>query len=223
MSFFMDELSALKTLDHEYIDMIIERRKTWRANTRHRWSSLATASVPLMRSTIKPAIPHTIVGRRWREITTETETNLHNLADMLISSTVDFKFVTSIDQGWIYTNSKNLINQLASISELSDKEYKEVQINRPKNTIKLKNPQHTHRSYFKLSKLSDTEKTNLVNFFINQKDYIRLSPSLAKWIIAPFKRTQDYFFIDYTGEEWLIMLALIKSNIVRKTSVIIPA
>ena len=223
ISFHLAEVSALKTLDHEHIDMIIARRKTWREMSRQRWTSVKAPAVPIIRPTGITHIPQTIMSKRWREITEEVECNLHTLAKTLINTSINFKFVTSVDQGWVYTNSKILIKQLAKIDALAFKEYKEVQINRPKNTIKLKNPIHTHRSYFRIAKLTDIEKNNLINFFVNQKDHIRISPALAKWTVIPFKRTQDYFFIDYTGEEWLIMLALIKPGLIRKTADIIPA
>ena len=222
ISFYLAEVSALKTLDHEYIDMIIARRKVWRDMSRQRWASV-TKSIPIISSAGISHSPQTIISKRWKEITKQTEDSLHKLADILIKTSIDFKFVTSVDQGWVYTNSKTLIKSLDNMVELMDKDYKEVHINRPKDTVKLRNPKHTHRSYFKLAKLSDTEKIALVNFFINQKDHIRLSPALAQWTVTPFKRTQDYYFIDYTGEEWIVMIALINPRIIRKTAAIIPA
>ena len=218
MSFHLDEISALKTLDHDYIDMIIARRKVWRDMSRQRWGSVKS-SIP----TIMSASHATIISKRWRDITQKTEEDLHKLANLLIHTSIDFKFVTSVDNGWVYTNSKILIKRLTEMKELTQVEYKEVHINRPKNTVKLKNPKYTHRSYFKIAKLTEAEKIHLVNFFINQSSSIRLSPSLAQWTVEPFKRTQDYYFIDYTGEQWLIMLALIKPGLVRKTSTIISA
>ena len=230
VSFHLDEITALKILDHEHIDIIIARRKTWREMSRHRLNGRNTASsIPIITPMRMPGtpsithIPQTIISKRWKDITEQTEENLHKLADILIKTSVDFKLVTSVNQGWVYTNSKTLVKQLDKMAELEFKEFKEVHINRPKNTVKLKNPKHTHRSYFKLTKISDAEKERLVNFFVNQQDHIRLSPALAQWTVTPFKRTQDYFFVDYTGEEWLIMIALINPSIIRKTSAIIPA
>ena len=53
--------------------------------------------------------------------------------------------------------------------------------------------------------------------------YVNQLENLAKWLIMPFHRTQDYFFVDHDGEGWLIMLALVKSGIIRKTVKIVTA
>jgi hypothetical protein len=95
-------------------------------------------------------------------------------------------------------------------------------VNRPKNTIRLKDPQHQWRSYFKIGKLTTEQKTQLVNFLANQSD-IRISPALTQWIDLKFTRTQDYFFVDYNTTTWLTMLSLVTPGLIRKTLQIIPA
>lgn len=214
ISFQLDEVSALKNLDHEYINALIERRKMWRGTAQQRWitSRLPSTPLPVMNS-----------NRRRRIITEETVTDLHNLADILRKTKIPYKLVTSSDHGWIYTNSKRFIKRLSGINALLDQQYTEAIIARPKNTIVLKEPKHTHRTYLKSLKLTPYEKQSLANFFINQIEHIRTSPSLAKWLLMPFHRTQDYFFVDHNGEGWLIMLALVKSGIIRKTVEIVTA
>jgi hypothetical protein len=215
ITFSLDEASVLKSLDHDYIDAIIERRKVWREISQQRW---ARTTQPLAGS-----IPHTILTKRHKEITFKTEQNLHDFAELLIKTSTDFKLVTSVNQGWIYTNTGAFIKKIDSLSYLNNKEYTEAVVSRPKNTIKLKNPVHTHRSYFKSIKLTSNQKQNLINFFNNHAD-IRLGPSFNKWLAgSPYMRTQDYFFIDHMGESWLVLLALIYPGIVRKTLEIIPA
>ena len=215
IAFALDEVSAMKTLDHQYIDAVIERRKVWREVAQQRW-------VNGKKGGITRSMP-SIAGYRWKEITDKTVENLHELADILIKTSIDFKLVTSVNQGWVYTNSITLIKRLTSVNWLKDKEYTESIIVRPRNTIKLTNPAHTHRSYFKGTKLTTQDKTNLNNFFINQTEYIRISPALSKWLENPYTRTQDYFFIDHTGESWLVMLSLVRAGLVRKTAEIISA
>jgi hypothetical protein len=159
----------------------------------------------------------TIITQRWKEITEETAEHLHAVCETLLMSDVEFKCVTGVQDGRVYTNDVALIEQLRDLPFMFWMGFTEAIITRPKNTLKLKNPKHSHRSYFKLAKLSDTQKTMLVNFFVNQEGYIRLSPGLIKWIKSPFHRTQDYFFIDYTEESWLVMLSLIHPGLIRKT------
>lgn len=212
ISFRLDEVSCLKELDHDYIDSILERRKEYREIGRLR----------LARHNNKPGIA-TIMSKRWRDITEVTELNLHQLADQLLECNVPFKLVTSVDQGWVYTNHLSLIETLNADHELKYKQLSEAVLDRPKNTIRLVNSPYTHRSYLKIAKLSVTEKETVINFFVNQQGYIRLSPALITWAESELSRTQDYFFIDHSGDSWLVMLALIKPGLIRKTVEIIPA
>jgi hypothetical protein len=116
-----------------------------------------------------------------------------------------------------------LITQLDGRSELTNKTYARAEISRPKNTIQLKNPRHSNRSYLQMIKLTAQQKQQLVDFFHNQQSQIRLSPSLKSWTTQSFNRTQDYFFIDHNSLSWLTMLSLVQPGIVRKTLHIIPA
>jgi len=83
MSFYLAEVSALKTLDHTYINVIIDRRKLWREVAHQR-----------IGGGINAKSRQTIVGRRWKEITDDTVEDLHELADILIKTSIDHKFVT---------------------------------------------------------------------------------------------------------------------------------
>lgn len=214
IAFHLAEVSALKTLDRDYINRVIERRKTYNEISRQRWSA-----VPIIG---KSSSLKTILARKKRDITDEIVENIHSLADTLIDTDIPFKLVTSIDQAWIYSNSKDLITTLSKNTALLEQQYTEAVITRPKNSIKLANPAHTHRSYFKSTKLSDKEKNSLITFFANQSENIRISPAFTSWLLTPYHRSQDYFFMDHNGEGWLVLLALIKPGLVRKTVDIIP-
>ena len=202
LRFYLREVNALKSLNHDYIDSVIYRRKLWVTNTQNRWFTN---------------------NKQKFEITDKTIEDLHSFADILINSMVEFQLVTTKNHGWIYTNDINLIVQLTENSIIDDKKYSEAIVNRPKDTIKLKKIKHTHRSYFRGIKLSTIEKQNLVNFFKNQKEFVRTSPALTNWLTTKYIRTQDHFFIDYTSENWLLMISLVQPGLVRKTMEIIPA
>lgn len=208
IGFTVDEASSLRELNHKEIDLTIERRKEWCDIAQQRWHKTGT-----------------ILGRhrQRKTITDQTVENLHTLADILLTTTADFKLVVSINQGHVYTNDLTLINQLSQFDFLANKYYTRAQVDRPKNTIRLKNPQHQYRSYFKIAKLTAVQKDHLMDFLYNQQEYIRVSPALQQWIDQPFNRTQDYFFIDYDHSSWLTMLALINPGLIRKTMQIIPA
>jgi hypothetical protein len=210
ISFALDEASCLRDLSHEEIDRTIERRKEWREIALQRWHRAGTIL----------GKQHNILGRRQKDITDETVENLHTIAEILLTAFVDFKLVVSGNQGHIYTNELMFIDQLDQLPFLTQKYYSQAVINRPRNTIQLKNPQHRYRSYFKITKLTDDQKTHLTGFLLNQYT-IRLSPALDEWIVGPFNRTQDYFFIDHNEMSWLTMLGLVRPGLIRKTQEII--
>ena len=210
IGFYLDEVSALRELDHARIDDMIERRKAWREIAQQRW--------------INGKQKHgTIMSRSWRDITAQTQADLHSLANVLLTTTTSYKLVVSVNQGYVYTTDLVLIDQLDSMSELKHKTYTRAQIIRPKNTIQLKNPRHEYRTYFRSIKLSWQEKQVLIDFLQNQQEHTRMSPGLKNWVHDPFTRTQDYFFVDHNGSSWLSMLSLVRPGIIRKTLQIVAA
>ena len=213
IGFTLQEASALRELSHDEIDLTMERRKEWIEIAQQRWHKTGTI---LGRQ-------HNILSRRRTEITDKTTKDLHTLAEILLIATTDYKLVVSVNQGHVYTNDLGLIDQLTQLDFLANKYYSQAQVNRPENTIRLKNPHHAYRSYFKITKLTSTQKNQLLDFLSNQKDLVRTSPALQRWIDQPFNRTQDYFFVDYNSSSWLTMLALVNPGLIRKTMQIIPA
>ena len=213
VNFTLDEASSLRDLSHEEIDLTIERRKEWREIALQRWNKT---------NSILGSKQLNILGRRRKDITDKTVEDLHTLAEILLTTGSDYKLVVSVNQGHVYTNDMSLIHQLDQLDFLIQKSYTRAQINRPANTIQLKNPKHQLRSYFKITKLTDDQKTHLTGFLLNQKT-VRLSPALDEWIVGPFNRTQDYFFIDHDEMSWLTMLGLVRPGLIRKTQQIIQA
>jgi hypothetical protein len=200
-------------LDCARIRLMLDRRRQWQEAAQQRWDSLGQ----------KHTVQQTILTRLHNEITEEVEQNLYDFADILRNSRVDLKLVISSNCGWVYTNSLELINQLQPMRMLTGKKYSEAVIDRPKNTIQLKNPRHQFRSYFKITKITNQQKDMLINFLNNQQSSIRISPALGEWITSAFHRTQDYFFVDHNEMSWLTMLALVHPGIIRKTQQIIQA
>ena len=212
VGFHLDEVSCLRELNHARIDRMIERRIAWRDIAQQRTSGS-------IKSTL---VGHTILTRRHKEITDTTVSNLHQLTEQLLTTSADFKLVVSVNTAHVYTNDLTLINQVSDLPGLTQKEYNRAVIGRPPNTIQLKNPTHKFRSYFKMIKLTDDQKTHLINFLANQPA-ARISPALVSWLNSPLRRTQDYFFIDHDTMSWLTMLSLVLSGLIRKTMQIIPA
>ena len=202
LTFCLPEVSCLRELDHELIDQALEGRRKWREIVQQRWQRNRTVL----------ANTH-----QRQEITDKTVNDLHVLATVLLDSSIKFKSVVSINTMWIYTNDLELLKQLVELPCINAKYFTQALVKNPKNTIVLKNPQHTHRTYFRMKKLTQHEKQILSNFLQNHLEHVRLSPSLTRWLLDKFLRLQDYFFVDHTGISWLTMLSLVHPGLTRKT------
>jgi hypothetical protein len=202
-AFNLAEATVLRGLKHELIDSRLDQRIEWREIARRRWKN-------------------TVDTMGWNLINDQVREDLHTICEVIVDSGVDCKIAVSHHVGYLYTNDVNLIDHLRTFRCLSGMKYSRAVVNRPKNTILLKKSTYQKRSYFHYVKLTYQEKENLHNFFDNQKEHIRTSPSLDTWLrTLPFYRTQDHYFIDYNDEQWLTMLALIRPGLIRKTLSII--
>lgn len=207
MGFHLAEVNCLRCLDHDSINDMIQRRRTWREIAHQRWKGQKAA---------------TILGRAYREITDDTVDNLHALAEMLLTAPKEFKLVVSVNEAHVYTNDLLLINRLDRMPMLRFKTFAQAQVTRPKNTVALKNPKHQFRSYFKLRNLTAQQKDQLEAFLLNHQGHVRVSPALGEWLAIPYHRIQDYFFVDHDTQSWLTMLNLVVPGVIRKTMHIIP-
>jgi hypothetical protein len=139
------------------------------------------------------------------------------VADVLLTSTTEFKLVVSVHQGYVYTNDLALLTKLDDMPELTCKTHTQAQIDRPENTIRLKKSNYNFRSYFRTRHLSAQEKQQLENFLNTQQDFVRTSPAMNQWIQEPFNRLQDYYFVDHDSLQWLTLVSLVLPGIIRKT------
>ena len=204
--FHLQDVDCLRTLDHAQIDRIIERKFIWRGALRGTDQSMIPGNSAPTPARMLPDVD-----------------NLHTLADLLITS-ANFKLVVCASTGYVYTNDLTLIDTVSKSPGVCDTEHRRAVVCRPRNTIQLRDPKYQWRSYFRTSKLTAEQKTQLVNFLANQPE-IRISPALTRWIDLNLNRTltHDYFFVDYNDSAWLTMLSLVIPSLIRKTLEIIPA
>ena len=214
IGFQLEEVNCLRQLDHGYIDTMIERRRIWRDMAHQRWQKINWQKGSHSSGNI--------LRRRSQEITDQTVADLHELADLLLTSSMDFKLVVSANYAYVYANNVELIDQLSDLPFLKQKIYSRALVGRPKNTVRLKNSKHQFRSYFKSVKITEQQKNHLISF-LAQQTTVRVSPALDGWFLTPFQGTQDYFFIDHNEMSWLTMLSLVRPGLIRKTIQIIPA
>ena len=201
IGFFIQEATCLRTVDHDYVDKMLERRIQFRNVSQKRW----------LQSKL------TILTKATRPILDITGERLHEVAEILIKSKSDYKSVVSIDNMWVYTNDLNLINQLNELNFLEDKKYSEACVTRPKNTIVIKSSKFSKRTHLKSVGLTEVQAEKLRSFLLRNHGEIRVSPGLLEWCNSYYRRTMDYYFIDYDDDGYLTMMALINPKIIGKT------
>jgi len=189
------EASALRGLhSHDAIDRNIEIRRVWRS----------------------------LGGRTGSEITERKIQNLHRVHDHFLSAKEPFKMTVTGDQIWIYANSLMFLNSFDHLPGVVWPTYSEAVIDRPLDTIRLRDSKYTRRTYLREQAVTAEQRQRLRDFFNNYQDSIRLCPSLNKWIVyATGRRIFGYYFIDHDDDGWLILLNLLQPGLVRKTVQII--
>jgi hypothetical protein len=194
MSAGLNEASCLRRLTHEWIDEVVQMRRTYHT--------------PLL-SARNPGMPLDVID------------NLHKICQLLIDTAHPFKLIVEFGNIRLYTNDAVLFDQLLAVGHFIFVNYKQAVVDRVRDTVTLKNPQHQYRSYFSRAKLTDPQKQSIVQFLNNNRDDFRLSPCLADWISQPFKWTEPYYFIDHNDTACLTMLSLINSRLIKKTNTIV--
>jgi len=203
VSFQLEECWIFRyTTDHEEIDRRLTRQQEWREKMRQRW-------------------PADAVNRYNSYIDDATRDNIHAMADFFTGISTPYKITVSNQTIRLYSSDLNIIQAIEYIPFLRLRQYSQVLVNRPKDTIKLKNPQHQYRSYFRDTRISADEKALIKQFLTTQPD-VRVGAGFQSWLdetrpIYSSKYTRDYFFVDYNHASWLTMLALVRPGLIRKT------
>ena len=197
VSFGMVEASALRGLNPERIDRVIAMRRSFRSIIT--WSSEKKLS-----------------------ITDQHVLDLHTLCTFLSQATESFKLVLSGERVWVYAKDWEFLKTVTQSSGVIRPRYTRAVVDRPVDTVILKNPKHAQRSYFKEQAVSPVQKEQLIAFFNNHRDNVRLSPSLIKWLQWPTRRIYSYFFVDYDHGSWPLMISLVHPGLIRKTVQLLP-
>ena len=197
VSFGMAEASALRGLNPDRIDRVIAMRRSFRSIIT--WSSEKKAS-----------------------ITDEHVQDLHTLCTFLLQATESFKLVLSGERAWVYAKDWEFLKTVAQSSGVIRPRYTRAVIDRPVDTVILKNPKHAQRSYFREQAVSPGQREQLIAFFNNHRDNVRLSPSLTKWLQWPTRRIYSYFFVDYDHDSWPLMISLVHPGLIKKTVQLLP-
>jgi len=148
--------------------------------------------------------------------------NLTDILDFLWPFKEDIKPVFSGDWGYVYANSKTLLQQIARKHYVHAYYIKEAVVTHPKNTVRLKDPKYKFRSFLKECELNLEQKNNLLGY-LSRIDDICISQSLLKWLKdnRAWSWTRRYYFFDHDDPKIELMLHLIMPGIIRQTQSII--
>jgi len=206
----MPEASALRKLTHANIDYVIYLRRFWLGS---QYTKPMTGGYPG---------GYSLTNREKDMIQIISDgivQDLYTVCDVLAAADKSqFRHVVSGDLLRVYTNDVALLDRLLRANPtFNSREFTEAVINRPKDTILLKNPHHKYRSYFNRTKLEVAEKKIVTNFLANYQSSIRLSPCLQDWVTQSFRYTEPYYFVDHDDTAWLVMLSLVRPRLIKKT------
>lgn len=153
-----------------------------------------------------------------RPITPTMRDNCHLALDELQAITVAYKLVISEDFGYIYTNDLGIFANLSNSPGVTVEEVKKASLDRPRDTLIVKNSKHQKRTYFKNQHIKITQKDQLYKF-LSGRDEIRLGPGFVEWFekFPNNKYICDNYFIDYNDDGFLTMLGLVSPIKIKRT------
>ena len=193
--FTLPELGVIRGLKYEKIDKIVTDRNFWR--TEH-----------LLR-----------YNYRQRPINDQDTENLKTVCGYLISVQDQIKLAISYDYGYVYTNNIDIIQKIHDLECIKNPYIQQVQVTGSPNTVALKNPTWSHRTYFRSKTLTDQQRATLVDY-LSVRENIRLSPGLRQWLGAQHvwaKWLQDYYFFDHNNDGEVLFLNMVIPRITGRT------
>lgn len=157
--------------------------------------------------------------RNWPEKYT---LDLKGLAEALFALT-EIKWVLYHNSIIVYSNELDVLTKLSQLSGMSRPYFNEAIIDRPFNSIKLKETVYKFRSYLKLHKLSPSSMDSITRILKNNRDELKPSPTFSYFLIHDTDRLlkrrswNDTFFIDHVNQDIILMLNLVAPGIIKKT------
>ncbi len=200
--FYLAECDALRRLDHDWIDRVIEIRRRWGQRPMHNY------------------------GGSWRNrwepvrITDEDVMALHSMCDFLLADITPRKIMISNNHLYVYANDTSIYQRIQDHGLSQFIELCQVQLTGTPNTVHLQRSDHAMRSYFRAKKLEPATATS-VRKWLTAQESVRLSPSLRYWCEIEGRWLYTYYFLDHDSGSTIDMLNLIAPGIIRCTMPII--
>lgn len=154
----------------------------------------------------------------------ELQNNLYTFVETVWPYREEIKVVATTNWGYVYSNNLDLLKKIAALPGLANTRLQQMVIDRPLNTVGLRNKQHNYRTYLRDLRVTETQRDQIQQYLDQQQD-VRLCPSLKSWsrvdqVYAWVKNvawSRSTFFFDHQGAADALMLEMIVPGIVRKT------
>ena len=170
-------------------------------------------------------------GGTWRERETTPSQhdvdNLHTLCDFFIANKQDIKIQFLKNKCFIYTNRLELSEQLDQLGMFEEVRVNEIDLSRPRDTVKSRYPGYHLRIYFKPMTVTTKERENILNFVDNNDYHIKLNVGMERFcseyrqVRSSRLTLRDYYYIDLKDKRLASMLELAVPGVIRKTMEII--
>jgi hypothetical protein len=156
---------------------------------------------------------------------TDNRRELDDLLDMLAflwPVRDQIKLVFSGDWGYIYSNDKDLLQQIGDKHYVQVYYFKEAVVDRPKDTILLKSSAYRFRSFLREQLWTLDDKNRMLTYLENQPD-IKIGRGFHYWLKyeTRWMWTRRYHHFDHNDAKIELMLQLICPGIIRTTMPII--
>ena len=159
-----------------------------------------------------------------REFQQQLERDLYPVVRLLWPCRADIKIVATTHWGYVYSDHLELLKLVAGTWPVQLPRLIKAVVDRPPNTVGLRNKQHNYRTYFRDLRVTESQRDQIQQYLAQQQD-VRLCPSLKSWSrvdraypwLQNVAWSRSTFFFDHQGAGDALMLEMLVPGIVRKT------
>jgi len=148
----------------------------------------------------------------------DREQRLCRLYSLIKNQAGDFKFSTTRNWCYVYTNDITQVDKLVA-QDFNVKVVHEASIDRPFDSVHGTGD-YTRRTYFKERLISQEAKKSLAAYLTSQQG-INLGPSFKSWLnsagVRHYNLVARHYYFDHNNDAISQMLELITPGLIRKT------
>ena len=152
-----------------------------------------------------------------QKITEEEQHELIQVCDYLLARPNPFKRTVSTHAMYLYTNNPEDFDNLNGVGGLVVCNCSQVNVCLQPDTVTLKNPQHSYRTFFRERWLRDHELTTLRGYFQARPNQFRLSPGFRLLVNGRRMWLMGNYFVDHNEPQADFLINMAVPGIVKKT------